>query len=84
MTTEVEGNFRLMGADKRQQANRDIAAAQGGGYFAQWLPNQRRDVTHVSRLQCVQAAVANQIELLCANSPETKVSKNTGYGKVKG
>jgi hypothetical protein len=30
----------------------------------QYLPNERRDITYVSRLQCVQAAVANQIEAL--------------------
>lgn len=71
-----------MGADKRQQASRDLAAAQGGNYYNQWLPNQRRDVTHVSRLQCVQAAVANQIELLCASAPETRVALITFSNEV--
>jgi hypothetical protein len=80
VTTEVEGQFQLKGAERRQQANREIIASQGGG--AQWLPNQRRDVTHVSRLQCVQAAVANQIENLVANSPETKVALITFSNEV--
>lgn len=39
-------------------------------------------MTHVSRLQCVQAAVASQIESLCANSPETKVALVTFSNEV--
>lgn len=55
VTTEVEGKMQLLGAAKRDQVNRDLLATQGEG-GAQWLPHQRQNVTHVSRLQCVQGA----------------------------
>lgn len=57
-TTEVQGKhkfkgFKPVGGDFGQDRRAD-----------QFLPNEKRDVTYVSRLQCVQAAVASQIEAL--------------------
>lgn len=45
-----------------------------GGRAEQFLPGERRDITYVSRLQCVQAAVATQIETLAAEHPKKKVA----------
>src|SRR3990167_10066042 len=39
----------------------------------QYLPGQRRVVTMVSRLQCVQSAVATQIKALIRQNPRVKV-----------
>ncbi len=41
------------------------------------MPGQRRDVTYVSRLQCVQAAIDQQLEVLAKEHPKAKV----GLGK---
>lgn len=43
------------------------------------MPGQRRDVTYVSRLQCVQAAIDQQLEVLAKEHPKAKV----GLGKDK-
>lgn len=66
-TTEVTGKHNFKGykpstGDFGQDRRAD-----------QYLPNERRDITYVSRLQCVQAAVANQIEALFKNHPNSKV-----------
>eukprot|EP01127_Copromyxa_protea_P015702 TRINITY_DN4564_c0_g1_i3.p1 TRINITY_DN4564_c0_g1~~TRINITY_DN4564_c0_g1_i3.p1 ORF type:complete len:654 (+),score=143.17 TRINITY_DN4564_c0_g1_i3:848-2809(+) len=81
VTTEVEGTIHLKGADRRRRENFEIAQSQHATY-GQWFPGQRRDVTHVSRLQCVQAAVTTQIEKLCETSPETKVALITFSNEV--
>lgn len=39
----------------------------------QHLPHQRRDVTYVSRLQAVQAAVDHQLNEMAKNSPFRRV-----------
>ena len=47
------------------------AHAEGG---QQYLPRERRNVTHVSRLQSVQAAVEAQIKKISRESPDKKVT----------
>lgn len=44
------------------------------------MPGQRRDVTYVSRLQCVQAAIDQQLDVLAKEHPKAKV----GLGKREG
>jgi hypothetical protein len=40
---------------------------------SQYLPNQKRNVTYVSRMQCMQAAVSIQIEEILKQNPQKKV-----------
>jgi hypothetical protein len=40
----------------------------------QYLPRERRDITYVSRLQCVQAAVSQQVENLAREHPNKRVA----------
>ncbi len=77
VTTEVEGRIDLYeGLRKPEDAAGDDAVArslveQGA---SQWLPNQRnRQVTYISRLQCVQAAVHRQVEALALLYPHHRL-----------
>lgn len=82
VTTEVDGKFKLAGSEHRDKVNRDLLGAHGEGGH-QYLPRQRQNVTHVSRLQCVQAAIAGQIEQIAANQPDTLVGLVTFSDEVK-
>lgn len=68
-TSEVVGKLKLKGMN----TNTNMEGFGDDRARDQFLPGQRRDVTYVSRLQCVQAAVAHQIELLHKDHPNTKV-----------
>jgi hypothetical protein len=57
-TTEVIGKHKFKGT---HNSNVDLGNDRRAD---QYLPNERRDITYVSRLQCVQAAVAHQIDIL--------------------
>ena len=48
----------------------------------QYLPRQRRDVTYVSRLQSVQAAVDFQLEELAKTNPSQRVALVTFSDEV--
>ena len=61
VTSEVPGNATYRGSEQRDKINKQLLQTEGeGGY--QYFQGQNKNVTHVSRLQCVQAAVAAQIE----------------------
>lgn len=49
---------------------------------SQRLPNQRRNVTYVSRLQAVQAAVDAQLQTLAKSSPQRRVAVIAFNGDV--
>lgn len=68
VTTEVSGNWKLKGdkTSKLMSLNTENTS--------QLLPRQRRDVTYVSRLQCVQAAVETQLDKLAKEHPNAKVA----------
>lgn len=84
VTTEVEGREKFMGAEKRQKKAQEIANSLGeANAVNQYYPQHKRNVTFVSRLQCVQASVANQIENLCANSPSVRVCLITFSDEVQ-
>lgn len=68
VTQEVEGSVKLKGDHKAK----DIAGLSAGE-GEQFMPGQRRDVTYISRLQCVQAAVSTQIEQLVKAYPQRRV-----------
>lgn len=67
-TTEVVGKHKFKG--NQNNKNVDLGNDRRAD---QYLPNERRDITYVSRLQCVQAAVAHQIDILFKEHPNSKV-----------
>jgi len=80
VTSEVPGSVKLKGdkATENQALRREH-----GGDNNQYLPGQRRDVTYVSRMQAVQAAINAQIEEMAADtSTKTKVGLITFSNEV--
>jgi hypothetical protein len=73
VTTEVDGSFKLKGADEKRAANAGLMAAGDAGIHAQYLPGEKRNITYVSRLQCVQAAVDAQLKMLEKDHPDWTV-----------
>ena len=82
VTSEVEGKISFKGSESREKMNQELRRTQGDGGH-QFLPGQRQNVTYVSRLQCVQAAVAQQIEQIYAKNPNTKVGLFSFSDEVK-
>lgn len=70
VTTEVKGKFALKGAPRDNAADFDIAGLDGQAIP---MPGQGRNVTWVSRLQCVQAAVDSQLDQWAKTNPERRV-----------
>lgn len=66
-TQEVPGSFKLRGAHKSEPV------LQAGDDRHQRLPGHNRDITYVSRLQCVQAAIESQLEQLYQQKPNALV-----------
>jgi len=67
VSMEADGKFKLRGADTSAlQAFIDDNSLQ-------YLPNQKHNTTYISRLQCVQAAIDDQITELVNNKPMYKV-----------
>ena len=58
VTSEVAGKVDIKGGDQREKEARALCADEGISFERL----TRANVTHVSRLQCVQAAVAREIE----------------------
>ena len=71
VTTEVAGRHALKGDRTRALSSSLIAHGDAAN---QWFPGQRRDVTYVSRLQSVTAAVTAQIEQLKRDHPSKRVA----------
>lgn len=73
VTSEIPRRVKVKGMERVERAARALRAeheAEGD----QYLRGQRRDATLVSRLQCVQAAVEEQIERLSREEPDTRVA----------
>ena len=68
-STEVPGSFKLKG--KRDTSSMLQA---GDDHHNQHFPGANRNVTYVSRLQCVQAAIESQLETMAAQTPNAKVA----------
>mmetsp|Transcript_107077 Transcript_107077/g.310872 ORF Transcript_107077/g.310872 Transcript_107077/m.310872 type:complete len:214 (+) Transcript_107077:625-1266(+) len=80
VTSEVPGSVTLKG-DRRSTNNK--LRREHGGDNNQFLPGQRRDVTYVSRMQAVQAAINAQIETMANDaSKKTKVGLITFSNEV--
>jgi small GTP-binding protein len=69
VTSEVAGRVAIKGAEEREREARELAAQEGWQYERMV---GRQNVTHVSRLQCVQAAVAREIERDLREAPATR------------
>ncbi|PVD28840.1 hypothetical protein C0Q70_11435 [Pomacea canaliculata] len=68
VTSEISGHMRLRGGTPLHRLRSMNASGED-----QHLPHQRRDVTYVSRLQAVQAAVDHQLNEMAKNSPFRRV-----------
>ncbi|XP_005089421.2 circularly permutated Ras protein 1 [Aplysia californica] len=78
VTTEINGKVKLRGTAqlKRLQSFNETREAQ-------WLPSQRmRDVTYVSRLQAMQAAVDHQLGEMWQTFPHRRVALITFSNEV--
>ena len=73
---KVPGRINLRGSMARHQSLNTERADQ-------YLPRQRRDVTYVSRLQAVQAAVDHQLEEMIKQHPNRRVALITFNSEVR-
>lgn len=76
VTTELAGKVELKGGGASLNHLRQAGDGQ------QWMPGQRRDVTYVSRLQAVQAAVQAQLDQLAKTAPRKRVAIVEFSGEV--
>ncbi|KAL5473515.1 hypothetical protein EMCRGX_G028006 [Ephydatia muelleri] len=67
VTTEVPGKFKVKGADTKPGL--ESLDTEGSD---QHLPRERRDITYVSRLQCVKDAVDKQLLALTKEHPNRR------------
>lgn len=77
VTTEVPGHVQLRGS----HSTRSVRHLHGDR-TDQYLPSQRRDVTYVSRLQSVQAAIDHQLQEMEKNFPNKRVAIITFCNEV--
>lgn len=77
VTSEIDGRIQLRGGGP------SLDGLRQPGDGDQRLPGQRRNVTYVSRLQAVQAAVQTQIETLAREAPHKRVALLTFCSDVK-
>lgn len=69
VTQEVPGIFKIKGSERRDRENKELGVDSG----YQYGPRDKKNVTHVSRLQCVQNAIESQIEKLAKDFPNKRV-----------
>jgi hypothetical protein len=77
VTTELRGRHQLKGGENLQK----LASLNTEG-ADQWMRGQRRDVTYVSRLQSVQAAVDAQLAKMEKEEPNRRVGIVTFNNEV--
>uniref|UniRef100_A0A6B2KZ87 VWFA domain-containing protein n=1 Tax=Arcella intermedia TaxID=1963864 RepID=A0A6B2KZ87_9EUKA len=73
-TSEVTGDIKIKLNEKLSKDLEQFIERQGGVSAQQYLPRERTDITYVSRLQCVQAAVSSQIESFAKDHPNKRVA----------
>jgi len=79
VTSELAGIHSLKGVEADELSK--LASLNTDG-AQQWIPNQNRNVTYISRLQAVKAAVSKQIVSLAKEHPERRVGLITFNGDV--
>lgn len=67
-TSEAPAGWKLREANRLSELNKQF----NDDHSNQRLPSERHNVTYVSRLQCVQAAVDNQLALFEKNFPNRR------------
>jgi len=77
VTQEMEGKIKLRGIQDMSEIN-----AFNEDHSDQFLPNQKRNTTWVSRLQSMQAAVDDQLNELAKDKPKCKVGLVTFSNEV--
>ena len=77
VTEPVKGNFGF----KTNRLN-DLKKQLGPQEGSQYLPKEKKNVTYVSRLECVQAAIEVQLTELQRNSPNKKIGLITFNDEV--
>jgi len=77
VTTEIEGKHELKGAEARKRLD-----SLNTERADQWAPREKRNVTYVSRLQSVQAAVDAQLAQMEQEQPSRRVGLVTFNGEV--
>jgi hypothetical protein len=77
VTQEVEGTFKLKGGGEDMSGLRGAEDDRN-----QYMPGEKRNVTYVSRLQAMQAAVNTQIETMAKDTPSRRVGIVTFNGDV--
>jgi len=74
---EVEGSFSLKGEEKVKKLQ-SLKTEDSD----QRLPREKRNVTYVTRLQCVQAAIGAELDRMSKESPNKKVAIVTFNNEV--
>ncbi|KAH3762933.1 circularly permutated Ras protein 1 [Pelomyxa schiedti] len=69
VTTEIHGNVDLRRSNLTSSKLKEATDEFG----SQYLPREKRGVTHVSRLQCLQMAIEEQIKRLVREHPNKRV-----------
>jgi hypothetical protein len=78
ISSEVEGDIKIRG----DAASRLNNLRTSGDEANQYLPNEKRGVSYVSRLQCVQGAISSLIENVKEQKQETRIGLVTFSDKV--
>jgi len=76
VSTEIAGRHELKGSSAKNLASLNTERAD------QWAPRERHDVTYVSRLQSVKAAIDSQLEKMQREQPNRKVGIVTFNNEV--
>lgn len=79
VSTEVPGRFEMKGGDLRSRRERELNEDRS----SQYIPGQRRDVTYVSRLQSMQAAIESQLASMSELYPNRRVGIVTFNSSVQ-
>ena len=69
VTQEIKGKLSLRGGEKRKKAFEELTRGEG----SQYLHGEDRAASYVTRLQCVQTAIQQQIENLAKEFPNRRV-----------
>ena len=68
LTLQVDGRMKLRGSHAERYRSLNTTGE------TQWLPSQNRNVTYITRLQALQAAVDHQLDQLAKEHPTRKAA----------
>lgn len=68
LTLQVDGKMKLRGSHADRYRSLNTTGEN------QWLPSQNHNVTYITRLQALQAAVDHQLEQLSKDHPTRKAA----------